>query len=117
MEKKEVPYWLSQGDIFLNTTFIDNTPISLIEAMACGLCVVSTNVGGIPFLLDNCVDGILVPENDQNAMTNAILKILAEPDFASNLSMNAREKAEKFDWAVVLPQWESIYLELINQNE
>ena len=48
--KATVPQWLSQADIFLNTTNIDNTPVSVLEAMACGLCTISTNAGGIPSL-------------------------------------------------------------------
>ncbi len=61
VEKSEVPAWLAKGDIFLNTTNVDNTPVSVIEAQAAGLCVVSTNVGGIPFLLENGKDALLVP--------------------------------------------------------
>ena len=45
--KKEIPHLLHQGDIFLNTPRVDNTPVSVLEAMACGLCIVSTNVGGM----------------------------------------------------------------------
>ena len=51
-------------DIFINTTNFDNTPISVIEAMALGLTIVSTNVGGLPYLINNGIDGILVNRND-----------------------------------------------------
>jgi glycosyltransferase involved in cell wall biosynthesis len=51
ISKTAVPDLLRTGDIFLNTTNVDNTPVSVLEAMASGLCVVSTNVGGIPYLL------------------------------------------------------------------
>ncbi|WP_322509697.1 glycosyltransferase family 4 protein [Anaerolinea sp.] len=59
--KDEVPRVLQQGDIFLNTTNVDNTPVSIMEAMACGLCVASTRVGGIPYLLQHEQDALLVP--------------------------------------------------------
>ena len=55
--KPDVPIWLNKADIFINTTNYDNTPISVMEAMACGLCVVSTNVGGVPYLLESEVTG------------------------------------------------------------
>ncbi|HAW08134.1 MAG TPA: glycosyl transferase family 1, partial [Bacteroidetes bacterium] len=97
--KDQVPFYLNIGDIFINTTNIDNTPVSVIEAMACGLCVVSTNVGGLPYLLQNEVDALLVPPDDPEAMASAIQRILNEPDLAARLSINARIKAEQFDWS------------------
>jgi glycosyltransferase involved in cell wall biosynthesis len=109
----QVPEWLNKGDIFLNTTNYDNTPLSVIEAMACGLCIVSTDVGGIPYLLEHEIDALLVPPDDPTAMAAAVRRILTEPDLAQRLSENARQKAEGFDWSVVLPQWEELLTELI----
>lgn len=106
--KEKIADYLKQHDIFINTTNIDNTPVTVIEAMACGLCIVSTNVGGIPYLLEHEKDALLVPPNDCNAMTNAIVRLLNEPELAIGLSCNARKKAEQFDWEKVLPKWETI---------
>jgi glycosyltransferase involved in cell wall biosynthesis len=110
--KTDVPQWLNKGDIFINTTNIDNTPVSVIEAMACGLCVVSTNVGGIPYLLKDQLDACLVPPNNPEAMADIVRRILSEPSLAKGLSYNVRMKAELFDWSVVLPQWEQLFLEI-----
>lgn len=104
--KSDVPDWLNKGDIFLNTTNVDNTPVSVIEAMAMGMCVVSTNVGGIPYLLEHEHDALLVPPDAPQAMADAVRRILTEPGLAERLSRNARAKAEQFDWSVILPQWE-----------
>lgn len=106
--KAAVPNVLGQADVFLNTSTIDNTPVSVIEAMACGLCVVSTSVGGIPFLLDDTHDSLLVPSGDADAMAAAVTRIVIEPELAAGLSRRARAKAEAFDWSAVLPRWESI---------
>jgi len=106
--KAEVPSWLNQGDIFLNTTNTDNTPVSVLEAMACGLCVISTNVGGIPYLLESEYDALLVPPDDPAAMTRAVQRLLTEEGLAERLSGNARRKAEQFDWANILPRWETL---------
>ncbi|MCG3146238.1 MAG: D-inositol-3-phosphate glycosyltransferase [Gammaproteobacteria bacterium] len=111
--KERVPEVLQTGDIFLNTTNVDNTPVSVLEAMACGLCVVTTNVGGLPDLLEDGVDALLVPPDDSQAMANAIRRLLIEPGLAEKLSVNARRKVEGFDWSVILPQWERLFTELI----
>jgi len=113
VQKADVPAWLDRGDVFLNTTNVDNTPVSVIEAMACGLCVVSTNVGGILYLLEDEQDALLVPPNDSKAMADAVERILTEPGLAEKLSLNARKKAEGFDWQVVLPQWEALFTEVL----
>jgi len=114
--KEDVPTWLNKGDIFLNTTNVDNTPVSVLEAMACGLCIVSTNVGGIPYLLEHEVDALLVPPDDPDAMAAAVHRILTEPGLAERLSRNARKKAEQFDWSAILPQWEQLLLEVMDKT-
>lgn len=110
--KANVPDWLQKGDIFINTTNVDNAPVSILEAMACGLCVVSTNVGGISYLLEDEKDALLVPQNDPVAMADAVSRILTVPGLSKRLSENARKKAEQFDWSIVLPQWEKMICEV-----
>jgi len=104
--KSRVPEVLATGDIFLNTTDFDNVPVSVLEAMACGLCVVSTDAGGIRHLLQDGHDALLTPRGDADGMANAVRRILTEPGLAARLSLNARRKAETFDWSVVLPELE-----------
>lgn len=102
------PAWTQLSEehaIFINTTNFDNTPVSVIEAMALGLPVVSTNVGGLPFLIEHSEDGILVAPNDVNLFVNAIERILKAPETAEKISKNARKKVETFDWDVVKEQW------------
>ncbi len=108
VRKTETPGWLDKGDIFLNTPNVDNMPVSVLEAMASGLCVISTNVGGVPYLLKDEHDSLLVPANSPEAMAAAVSRILTEPGLAERLSQSARAKSEKYDWNVVLPQWETL---------
>lgn len=106
--KRAIPDHLARADIFLNTTNVDNTPISVIEAMAAGLCIVSTDAGGIPYLLEHERDALLTPIGDAPAMAAAVNRILVDRDLASRLSASAHEHARRCDWAVVLPQWEAL---------
>ena len=99
---------LSLGDIFLNTTNVDNAPVSVLEALACGLGVVSTDVGGVPDLLADSEDGLLVPPNDAHAMAAAVRRLLTQPGLAARFSRNGRRKSEAFDWALILPRWEAV---------
>jgi glycosyltransferase involved in cell wall biosynthesis len=106
--KRDVPLWLNRGDVFLNTADIDNTPVTVIEAMACGLCVVSTDVGGMPFLIRSGENGILTPPNQPEAMTASVLRILRDGDLSERLSRQGRAKAAECDWSVILPRWEAL---------
>lgn len=106
---KEQWHQLSENcDIFINTTNIDNMPVSIIEAMALGLPIVSTNAGGLPYLIESGVDGLLIPEKDERKMTEAIIKLLNNPSMAEEIGINAREKAEKFDENWVKTQWQKL---------
>jgi len=106
--KESVPARLARADVFLNTTDVDNTPVTLLEAMASGLCLVSTNVGGIPYLVSHRREAMLVPQRDPGAMAEAVREVLLNPELAASLSRNGRRRAEESDWATVLPRWESL---------
>jgi glycosyltransferase involved in cell wall biosynthesis len=106
--KHDVPRWMNAGDIFLNTTTVDNTPVSVLEAMACGLCVVTTDVGGIPYMLQHEENALLVCSGDAQAMANSVRRVLTENELAERLSRQARITTELCDWSVVLPRWERL---------
>lgn len=92
-------------DIFINTTNFDNHPISVIEAMALGLPVVSTRVGGIPYLIEDGTDGLLCEPNDADAFTEKVIMLLEDNKLAENISLNARSKAECFSWETLKKEW------------
>jgi glycosyltransferase involved in cell wall biosynthesis len=105
MTRKEWSLESLNYDIFLNTTNVDNTPLSVMEAMALGMIVVTTNVGGIPFLFENEKEGIMVPPNDADILSQKILEIVSDPAMAEALSKNAREKSKNWDWLFVRELW------------
>lgn len=92
-------------DFFINTTNVDNTPVSVIEAMALGLIVVSTNPGGIPFLLEAEKEAKIVNVGDAAAMSKEISYMIENPSVAREISRAARLKAESFDSERVMKLW------------
>lgn len=95
-------------DVFINTTHFDNTPVSVMEAMALGLPVVSTNVGGIPFLVKNNSTALLVNDNDVDEMVTSIQRLLENQELAASLSESGRKLAETWDWKRVKIQWKNL---------
>ena len=107
--KPEISTVINRGDIFLNTADIDNTPVTVLEAMACGACVVSTDVGGMPYLLDHGRNALVVPPNDPVAMGRAVRRILEDGTLSAALSQGARHAVEQMDWNCILPKWERVF--------
>jgi glycosyltransferase involved in cell wall biosynthesis len=106
--KASVPSYLDQADVFLNTSRIDNAPVSITEAMACGLPIVSSNAGGIPDLLTDERDALLFAPGYSQGMAHGVIRIATEPGLAEQLVRRARERARSFDWSVVLPAWQHL---------
>jgi len=100
----------SEYDIFINTTNFDNIPVSVIEAMALGFPIISTNVGGLKYLHEHMRDALLIDKNDVRAMISCIDDLLNSQGISKMLSENAREKAINFGWNVVKKDWEKLLL-------
>ncbi|MCO6174162.1 glycosyltransferase family 4 protein [Flavobacterium sp. NRK F10] len=108
---KEEWWKLSESfDFFINTTHFDNTPVSVMEAMALGIPVISTNVGGLPFLLEDKKDAILVSDGSVEEMASAILELIQNPLKAKQLVYEARDKAGQWDWEEVKTLWKELFL-------
>jgi len=108
LEKEEWITLSKDYDIFINTTNFDNTPVSVIEAMALGLPVVSTDVGGVPFLIKNGENGLLCEVNAVKEFISKIIQLIEEERVALNLAVNARNKVLSFDWNTVKTLWNEV---------
>ena len=95
-------------DIFINTSKIDNMPVSIIEMMALGLPIVSTDVGGIPFILEHGKNSLLVKNNDEQNMASQIKYLIEKPCFVGQISMRAFEDSKSFSTDLVIPKWSRI---------
>ncbi len=105
--KAAIPSLANEHDIYIQTPRVDNMPVSVIEVWASGLPVISTNIGGVPYLIRDGVDGLLVPVEDSRAMAEQCLELLADCEKAERLSQNGRGRALEYAWESVAPSWYS----------
>lgn len=98
-----------QADIFLNTSRVDNMPNSLLEAMACGVPVVSSDVGGIPHIAEHERSALLVPPDDAPAAAREILRLIRDPGLRARLSDRAWSSVQDYVWPQVRKQLFSVY--------
>ena len=107
---EEMPALYERADVYLNAPDIDNMPNSVIEAFACGLPVVTTDAGGIPYIVAHERTGLMVPRGDADGMAREALRLLAEPTLALRLARAARaECLRRFVWPAVRGEWERLY--------
>ncbi|HEX6006227.1 MAG TPA: glycosyltransferase, partial [Burkholderiales bacterium] len=96
-------------DLMLNSSRVDNMPISLLEAMASGVPIVSTAAGGIPDLVDDGKTALLVPVGDERAMAAAALRVLTDRELACSLRSAGMEAAKRYTWTAVRPLLYAVY--------
>ncbi len=99
----------ASADCLLNPTTADNMPISILEALASGVPVVSTNAGGIPDLVQHGVTALLVPVGNHAAMAHEALRVLDDAAVASALRRAGLAEVQRFAWPHVKRQWQSAY--------
>jgi glycosyltransferase involved in cell wall biosynthesis len=105
----EIQRYYAEADIYLQAPSIDNMPLSVLEAFASGLPVVSTGVGGVPSILRDRLDGLLAPENDDGALAAHVLKLLEDPAYARQLATTAHDTLPAYEWPVVRNGWLRAY--------
>jgi glycosyltransferase involved in cell wall biosynthesis len=109
---EQMPDFYSAADVFLNGADFDNAPLSILEAFAAGLPVVSTDVGGVPELVRAGETGMLVHRDDHAGMAACALGLLDDPELSTKLVRNAREECRRYVWPAVREQWLKVYVEL-----
>lgn len=92
--RQDVESILKSADVFVMSSLREGTSIAVLEAMAAGLPVVATAVGGNPEVIEDGKSGILVPVQDPAALGDALLRVLSEPEFAASLAKAARARVE-----------------------
>jgi len=105
----------NQADIFLNSSLVDNQPISILEAYACGLPVVSTAAGGIPHLVRDGEDALLARIDDPADLAKQVMRLLSEPELAARLIRNGLARTREFSPTEIYRQISASYEEAMSQ--
>ena len=117
IERNEIARLYDEADIFLNTSIIDNMPVAIVEAFHAGLPVVTTNAGGIPYVVRDRENGLLVPMKDVAAVAGALDLVHTDAALRSKIIAGGRADAEKYSWEHVKDRWAATYRELAGSGE
>jgi glycosyltransferase involved in cell wall biosynthesis len=107
---EDIPGLYGEADIFVNSSVVDNQPITVLEAFASGLPVVSTGTGDISAMVRDGETGLIVPPKDPAAMAKAVTSLLENQDRAVRMARHAREEIEQqYTWPRVCEEWATVY--------
>lgn len=113
IDTHDMPQLYRDADIVLNPTLADNMPNSVLEALASGVPVVSTDVGGIPFLLQHEKTALLVPVKNPAAMAAAVFSLLESPERVAKLRKAGVESVSQYTWSQVRQRLLAVYAEVL----
>jgi len=106
---ERLPALYDTCDIFVNSSTIDNQPVSVLEALAAGLPVVSTPAGDIPAMVAHGAAGTLVPADDPEALADAVGGLLDDPARAGRMAERGRRLVADYTWPAVRGRWTDLY--------
>jgi glycosyltransferase involved in cell wall biosynthesis len=109
VDPRQMPDLYADADILLNASVVDNQPVSVLEAFAAGLPVVTTPTGDLANLVRHEVTGMVVPTEDPEAMAAAASYLLDHPERARIFARRARQEADMFSWKSVRNDWLAVY--------
>jgi glycosyltransferase involved in cell wall biosynthesis len=109
---EDIPALYASADCMLNPSTVDNMPISILEAFASGVPVITTDAGGIGDMVENGVSAMVVPIGDERLMAQAAARVLGRPEIAQRLRATGLETAERYAWPTVREQWLTLYRHL-----
>jgi glycosyltransferase involved in cell wall biosynthesis len=116
VDNERMPELYREADVVLNPALADNMPNSLLEAMASGVPIVSTRVGGVPYLVTDGVSALLVPAQDPDALAAAVGRLVAEPALAARLRAAGLEEAQRYAWPTIRAVLFDVYARAVGRG-
>ena len=108
----DMPALYDASDVYLNATNIDNMPGSVIECLSCGLPVVTTDAGGVPYIVTHEETALIISRDDHEALADQAMRLLRDGDLAVRLARNGRKACVNYAWPAVRSAWLEAYHEL-----
>jgi glycosyltransferase involved in cell wall biosynthesis len=116
VKRNEIGGYYDRADIFLNASWLDNMPGSVLEAFAAGTPVVSTAPEGIRYIVEHEKTGLLCEPGDWQALARNALRVLREPELGPRLARNAHAASQACRWEAVRDAWLAVYRELAEEG-
>jgi glycosyltransferase involved in cell wall biosynthesis len=104
-------------DVYLMGNDVDNMPNSLTECFAAGLPVVTTNAGGIPYMVKHGETGMMVPCGDHEGLAANAIRLLEDQELGVRIARRAREECAQYSWTLIKDQWLAVYRALVQTDE
>jgi glycosyltransferase involved in cell wall biosynthesis len=114
LERPQIVDLYHSAHAMLNPSRVDNMPNSVLEALACGVPVISTNVGGVPYIVENGRTAVLVSPDEAQEMAQAIVKLCSDPVLRSRLRDAGLRAVAPYAWDQVRPQWLALYHSVVS---
>lgn len=107
--RQSVPGILAKGGVLVNSSRVDNMPHVIIEGFAAGIPIVSTDVGGIPYMVEDGTNALLVPPDQPNDLAAAVINVLRNPALSRSLVRHGRRESARYSWASARDLWIEVY--------
>jgi glycosyltransferase involved in cell wall biosynthesis len=115
--KEKVAQLMAAADVFVLPSKMESFPLSLLEASAVGVPVVCSNAGGVPEVFQDGFNALLYPPGDDNAMAEAIVRLIQDRELAKKISANAVKTASRFPWKITAERTLRVYEEVLQEND
>lgn len=109
LERADVIALYHRAFAMINPTTVDNMPNSVLESLACGVPVISSNVGGVPFIVTDEETALLVPVGDAQALADAMERLMTDEKLVASITESGCESIRNYEWPQVAPRWLSVY--------
>lgn len=116
VDNEQIAGLYQSADVMLNPSLVDNMPNSVLEALASGVPVVSTRVGGVPYLVQHEKTALLVPPGDVDTMAKAVVRVLGDPDLTDRLVTAGLREVQRYTWLAVQEKLESVYTDALGES-
>ena len=114
LDQSQMGALYADADLMLNPSTVDNMPNSVLESLASCVPVVTTNVGGIPYIVTHDKTALLVPPQDPDAMAREALRVLSNQELSRRLAAAGLEEVRRYEWQHVRRQWARAYVDAVD---